>query len=147
MRIRPEAWIVTSILVVVFTLFYVFIGIPTGKEDRARQDAVARTAGDFLHALGRGDGPTACALLTKPAATTLARQHGEADCPSGVAALARPLTSGERADIAATELTEEHVHPRKGEPRMPVDLPANPLGYTQFLLAQQGGEWRIVRME
>jgi hypothetical protein len=147
MRIRSEAWIVTSILVVTFTLFYVFIGIPSGEKDRAEQDAAARASDDFLHALGRGDGRTACALLTKPAATTLATQQGEADCPSAVAALAHPLTTRERADIAATELTEEHVHPVKGETRMPVDLPANPFGYTRFLLTQQGGDWRIVRME
>jgi len=101
LRIRSEAWIVTSILVVAFTLFYVFIGIPSGEKDRAEQDAAARASDDFLHALGRGDGRTACALLTKPAAITLATQQGEADCPTAVAALAHPLTTRERADIAA----------------------------------------------
>ncbi|QIJ63745.1 hypothetical protein [Streptomyces sp. JB150] len=120
MGTRWEGWAATGVVVLGFTLLHVFVGLPAGEKDRAEQAAVARTADDFLHALGRGDGRTACALLTRPAATALAGRHGAADCPSGVAALARPLTSRAHADIAATELTDEHVHPREGEPRMPV---------------------------
>lgn len=100
-----------------------------------------------MHALGRGDGPTACAVLTRPAATSLATRQVTADCPAAVTSLARPLTDEQRKSIAAEELTDEHVTPRKKDPLIPVDLPANPFDFTQFLVTERNGEWHVVRVD
>ncbi|WP_370417322.1 hypothetical protein AB8O64_01175 [Streptomyces sp. QH1-20] len=86
-------------------------------------------------------------MLTRPAATSLANRHGAADCPSAVTSLARPLTGEQRDSIAEEELTEKHVTPRKKDPLIPVNLPVNPLGFTQFLVAERSGEWRVVRVD
>ncbi|MFJ4980510.1 hypothetical protein ACIP6X_35255 [Streptomyces coeruleorubidus] len=100
-----------------------------------------------MHALGRGDGPTACGLLCKPAATSLATRQVAADCPAAVTSLSRPLNAEQRDSIAAAELTDEHVTPRTKNPLIPVNLPANPFDFMQFLVTERNGEWRIVRLD
>ncbi|MFJ2648353.1 hypothetical protein ACIO1C_16645 [Streptomyces sp. NPDC087420] len=138
-------------MTVILGLTYVFVVLPSGREDRAEQDAVARTATGLMHALGRGDGSAASAVLTRPAATALAGRQGVADCPAAVASLARALTREERDSIAAAELTDEHVNPmkkdRRKDPLIPVELPANPFDFTRFLVAERSGEWRVVRVD
>ncbi|MEU1933961.1 hypothetical protein ACH49O_00780 [Streptomyces coeruleorubidus] len=147
MRIRALTYLPVAAVTIILGLTYAFVVVPSGRQDRAEQDAVARTATELMHALGRGDGPTACGLLSKPAATSLATGQGAADCPAAVTSLSRSLNAEQRDSIAAAELTDEHVTPRKKDPLIPVNLPANPFDFTQFLVTERNGEWRIVRLD
>ncbi|MEV8229155.1 hypothetical protein AB0P41_24415 [Streptomyces sp. NPDC079167] len=147
MKIDASTCLPVAAVTLILGLTYVFVVMPSGRQDRAEQDAVARTATDLMHALGRGDGPTACAVLSGPAATSLATRQGTADCPTAVTSLARPLTAEQREFIEAEELTDEHVTPRKKDPLIPVELPANPFDFTQFLVAERDGEWHVVRVD
>ncbi|MDG9714499.1 hypothetical protein [Streptomyces sp. DH10] len=147
MRIRSTTYLPLAAVTIILGLTYAFVLVPAGRQDRAKQDAVARTATDLMHALGRGDGPTACGLLSKPAATSLATRQGAANCPAAVTSLSRSLNAEQRDSIAAAELTGEHVTPRKKDPLIPVNLPANPFDFTQFLVTERNGEWRIVRLD
>ncbi|MFF3995094.1 hypothetical protein ACFYX8_17585 [Streptomyces cyaneofuscatus] len=98
-----------------------------------------RSAGDFVRALGAGDGRSACAGMTRAGRADFAATYQQRTCEEAVAKLVAPLTSAERAQLSDTDTRSPETDPPLGH----VGLGSNPLQLSQLVLTKVDGEWLV----
>jgi hypothetical protein len=115
-----------------------------GGDDRAPESSTkdsakesAQQVADYLAAFGRGDGASACALLTPQAAAgvrSLSDEIDAPDCEGAIAELAR-IAERIRAPRISVSVNGERAVAKVTSKRPPYR--------TEVLLTKQDGEWRL----
>jgi hypothetical protein len=107
------------------------------------QSAVEQDADEYLHALGTGDGESACSRMTPSAQVELAARYGRDTCPQAVAELLRPLTPAQREGLARTRAKQSTD---RGTPPGYMYLGGNPLRLTRLVLTKVDGKWLVTQL-
>ncbi|WP_282690219.1 hypothetical protein [Streptomyces sp. CC216C] len=101
-----------------------------------------RSADDYLHALGAGDGRAVCSSMTRIAQDELAATYKQDSCRKAVDELLRPLTATDRERLSNTDTRSAETKPPLGY----VDLGDNPLRLSQLVLTEIDGNWLVTQL-
>ncbi|MFD3623403.1 hypothetical protein ACE1N8_10540 [Streptomyces sp. DSM 116494] len=101
-----------------------------------------RSADDYLHALGTGDGRAVCSSMTRIAQAELAARYKQDTCRKAVDELLKPLTAAEREQLSGTDTRSPETKPPLGY----VDLGDNPLQLSQVVLTEIDGHWLVTQL-